>query len=346
MRRQVFIAGGVFLIVAVGGVGAASAVESGWFDTLNNLEQKHADTVSQRRQADEEIEQLDRRLYRELTDADTARRATEDLRRDVAGRLADWDRAHRTSQRMEASGQPGDARLIAQVIEHPSNIEELHWKSDVELLGEIDAGVEYSTALLVRRGRLGVESAYLAADAEKVEAQRAKVADEASEQDDEELEQERKRALKRLEQMMDLLNPLAAHDDFYREKGTLLPPVDATVDHPFGPRQREDSYTKVRHTGLTWKVDAGTQVRCTADGTVAEADRMPGFGNLVIVDHGDEHHSIYAHLDDIKVDTGDEVERGDVVGLSGDTGSVEGPKLYFELRRRGRPVDPEPWFVR
>jgi septal ring factor EnvC (AmiA/AmiB activator) len=65
----------------------------------------------------------------------------------------------------------------------------------------------------------------------------------------------------------------------------------------------------------------------------------------VIVDHGDSYHTISGHLDEIEVKVGTKVSEGESLGSVGETGSLRGPSLYFELRKGGEPVDPEPWFL-
>ncbi|HZH03733.1 MAG TPA: peptidoglycan DD-metalloendopeptidase family protein, partial [Myxococcaceae bacterium] len=84
-------------------------------------------------------------------------------------------------------------------------------------------------------------------------------------------------------------------------------------------------------------------VRAVAAGTVVFAGWMRGYGNLLIVDHGGGYHTLMAHLSDFKRAVGEPVEPGAVVGAVGDTASLKGAYLYFELRRGGQAVDPAPW---
>jgi murein DD-endopeptidase MepM/ murein hydrolase activator NlpD len=65
-----------------------------------------------------------------------------------------------------------------------------------------------------------------------------------------------------------------------------------------------------------------------------------GYGNLIIVDHGSEYYTLYAHVADIKVAEGDDVKQGQVIGTVGDTGSLQGPRLYFEVRYQASPRTP------
>ena len=82
------------------------------------------------------------------------------------------------------------------------------------------------------------------------------------------------------------------------------------------------------------------------DGTVVFSDWMRGYGLTAIVDHGDGVLTIYAHASVLLVQSGDRVVRGEVLGKVGDTGSLRGSFLYFEMRIDGKPTDPTPWLRR
>ena len=79
-----------------------------------------------------------------------------------------------------------------------------------------------------------------------------------------------------------------------------------------------------------------------SDARVRYAGTMSGYGNVVWLDHGGAILSVYAHLEEIRVRTGDAVGGGSIIGLSGATGEVSGPHLHFEIWRWGRQVDPVP----
>ena len=97
------------------------------------------------------------------------------------------------------------------------------------------------------------------------------------------------------------------------------------------------------HTGIDYAAVTGTPVRATGDGSVAFAARRGGYGNLVEVQHPNGYSTRYAHLSRIApgVFAGRTVSQGDVIGYVGMTGLATGPHLHYEVRRRGRPVDPE-----
>ncbi|MGO1541487.1 MAG: murein hydrolase activator EnvC family protein [Luteimonas sp.] len=95
--------------------------------------------------------------------------------------------------------------------------------------------------------------------------------------------------------------------------------------------------------GVLIAAPAGTTVQAVAEGTVVFAEWMTGYGLIVIVDHGNNHMSLYAHNDALLREVGDRVSRGDPVASVGSSGGQGQPALYFELRRGGEPIDPSSW---
>lgn len=100
------------------------------------------------------------------------------------------------------------------------------------------------------------------------------------------------------------------------------------------------------HAGTDYAVPVGTPVSATAGGTVIETGTLPGYGNVIIIDHGRGMTTRYAHLSKIGVAKGQRVESGDQIGLSGGArgapgaGNSQGPHLHYEVRKGGKPVDP------
>jgi murein DD-endopeptidase MepM/ murein hydrolase activator NlpD len=105
---------------------------------------------------------------------------------------------------------------------------------------------------------------------------------------------------------------------------------------------REDPITGGRdfHPGLDISADHGSPVYATADGTVVEAERQTGYGNLIVVEHGYGLESRYGHLSRYKARTGEKVKRGDVLGFVGSTGRSTGSHLHYEVRLNGRLLNP------
>jgi septal ring factor EnvC (AmiA/AmiB activator) len=101
--------------------------------------------------------------------------------------------------------------------------------------------------------------------------------------------------------------------------------------------------TKTFRHGVDIGVAEGTRITAVAPGHVLYTGWFRGYGNLIILDHGGEYYTLYGHAAEIRVSEGDEVRQGQVIGAVGDTGSLEGARLYFEVRHQGRPQDPTQW---
>jgi len=101
-----------------------------------------------------------------------------------------------------------------------------------------------------------------------------------------------------------------------------------------------------RSDGLLIAAPAGSPVKAVADGMVAYAEWMTGYGLLLIVDHGNGTMSLYAHNDALLRHAGDRVRQGEAVATVGSSGGHGRPALYFELRRGGVPVNPGGWLRR
>jgi len=86
-----------------------------------------------------------------------------------------------------------------------------------------------------------------------------------------------------------------------------------------------------------------TEVRAILPGKILYADWFKGFGNVVIIDHGDHLFTVSGYSSQLLKKTGDSVEQGEAIALVGSSGSLKGPCLYFEIRHRGKPQDPTNW---
>lgn len=106
------------------------------------------------------------------------------------------------------------------------------------------------------------------------------------------------------------------------------------VTSPFGPRGRSF------HDGIDIAAEEGTAVYAAADGVVAFADELRGYGRVVIVRHGDEYATVYAHNQRNLVEEGEKVKRGQKIALVGDSGRTTAPNLHFEVRRDNVARDP------
>jgi septal ring factor EnvC (AmiA/AmiB activator) len=156
--------------------------------------------------------------------------------------------------------------------------------------------------------------------------------------------QELEEAEGRLQQMLqgltddDVAVPIPAF------KGSLPWPVAGRVRVAFGRRKHPKFDTYTVENGIEIAAPEGSPVTAVHEGTVAFADRFRGYGLMVVLDHGGKHHTLYAHLADLRVQAGQKVATGQVLGVVGS--GLEGPGLYFEVRFQGRPEDPAEWLTR
>ena len=126
-------------------------------------------------------------------------------------------------------------------------------------------------------------------------------------------------------------------------KGSLKMPVKGTVVSFYGKRRDPRFNAPIFNKGIEIKAPMGAKVRAVYHGKVIFADWFGGYGLTMIIDHGDGYYTVFAHLSEILKKVGEEVEKGEVVALVGDTGSLKGPRLYFEIRYHGMPRDPLEW---
>jgi murein DD-endopeptidase MepM/ murein hydrolase activator NlpD len=122
--------------------------------------------------------------------------------------------------------------------------------------------------------------------------------------------------------------------------GPFASPADATISDVFGSQRIFNGKTSSPHLGLDFRVPSGTRVAAMNDGTVLLARPLYFEGNFVVLDHGQGLLTLYLHLSEFKVKEGDQVKRGQVVGLSGGTGRATGPHLHVAVRWQGTYLDP------
>jgi murein hydrolase activator len=126
-------------------------------------------------------------------------------------------------------------------------------------------------------------------------------------------------------------------------RGRLEWPASGRVVEEYGMRVNPRFGTKTFRNGIDIDAVDGSSVHAVFPGHVLYTGWFRGYGNLIIVDHGNEYYTLYAHVADMKVAEGDDVKQGQVIGTVGDTGSLQGPRLYFEVRYQGKPQDPAQW---
>jgi len=129
-----------------------------------------------------------------------------------------------------------------------------------------------------------------------------------------------------------------------------IPPTAGYLSSPFGirlipftRRNESDDGLLGFHSGIDITNAEGTPVQATADGEVEEAGWMERYGNGVVLSHGPGVETLYAHMSKVLVKEGQQVARGDILGEMGRTGNATGVHLHYEVRLKGRPVNPMPY---
>jgi murein DD-endopeptidase MepM/ murein hydrolase activator NlpD len=122
--------------------------------------------------------------------------------------------------------------------------------------------------------------------------------------------------------------------------GQFAAPANAAISDVFGSERIFNGKTSSPHLGLDFRVPSGTPVAAMNDGTVLLARPLYFEGNFVVIDHGQGLLTLYLHLSEFKVKEGDQVKRGQIIGLSGGTGRATGPHLHVAVRWQGTYLDP------
>lgn len=127
-----------------------------------------------------------------------------------------------------------------------------------------------------------------------------------------------------------------------RPSGQNMWPVNGSLIHRFG----EQLQGELRWKGIVISAREGSDVRTIADGRVILADWLQGYGLVVVIDHGKGDMSLYGYNQDALVSVGDQVRTGQAIAKVGNSGGQGQPSLYFEIRRQGQAVNPQPWLGR
>ena len=138
-------------------------------------------------------------------------------------------------------------------------------------------------------------------------------------------------------------NPAEIQVPITRYRGKLSWPGKGKLLRKFGIYRDPEFRTKRKQNGIDLAVPKGRRITSVYGGKVIFADWFKSYGNLIIIDHNSKVVTFYAHCDKMFVKKGDFVERDMPIGLTGDSGSLEGPLLHFEIRNKTKPEDPLKW---
>jgi septal ring factor EnvC (AmiA/AmiB activator) len=128
-------------------------------------------------------------------------------------------------------------------------------------------------------------------------------------------------------------------------RGKLMFPVEGHIVSTFGRNENPKFNTFTVQKGIELEAPIGAEIRAVYDGRVLYADWFKGYGKILIIDHGEGFYTLSGHASALLKNVGEEVRTGEVVALVGDTGSLKGPCLYFEIRQKGKPLDPLEWLA-
>jgi murein hydrolase activator len=131
-------------------------------------------------------------------------------------------------------------------------------------------------------------------------------------------------------------------DEFSRRKGKLAWPVNGKIKVGFGTWRHPELGTLYESQGLDIEAPVNNPIAAVWNGKVAFASRFRGYGNLLIVNHGEGYYSLYGHASKLLKKVGEPVARGEIIAHSGFEGN---DSVYFEIRRRGIPLDPTKWLL-
>jgi len=153
------------------------------------------------------------------------------------------------------------------------------------------------------------------------------------------------------QKLLDIIRESSRTDDysakgFGRLKGKLSWPSEGKIAIPYGSQKDPQFDTPVFRNGIHIQTDASADARSVYAGKVIFAEWFKGFGQLVIVNHGSGYHTLYGNLSEIFSRVGDIIKDNQIIGKVGTSGTLNAPGLYFEIRYKGKPLDPVQWLKR
>jgi murein DD-endopeptidase MepM/ murein hydrolase activator NlpD len=150
-----------------------------------------------------------------------------------------------------------------------------------------------------------------------------------------------------IEQPAEEIDELLFKADKYLNTIRHLPlgkPVSGPITSRFGKRRDPLNHRSAFHTGIDIRGNKGDRIYATADGVVAKACRNGGYGNYVLIDHGNGYTSSFSHMQKYAVRKGDRVERGQLIGFVGNSGRSTGPHLHYEIALNNKPINPHKFY--
>lgn len=221
-------------------------------------------------------------------------------------------------------------------------------QSDADLLNRLDSRMGEITH---QQRRYGVALQTISTVTENIQQQQQEVQSDTADQGDlvERIRSEREAAeaalvqLERDSQQIEAMirRMMSARRHMPRMgTGRFMRPVNCPIGDTFGMRYHPILHVKRPHKGVDFRAPSGTPIHAADRGVVIFSGWFGSFGKVVILDHGGDITTLYAHASRLVVERGQTVERGALIAYSGTTGLSTGPHLHFEVRLNGTPVDP------
>ena len=129
-------------------------------------------------------------------------------------------------------------------------------------------------------------------------------------------------------------------------KGQLPWPAEGRIIAKFGRQWNPKLKTTTENPGIDIKGQPGSAIRTVLGGVVTTITYIRGYGTTIIVDHGGGFYTVYSHVTNIQTVVDGQVRNGDVIAYMGDSGSINGSKLHFEIWGKGQKLDPEKWLIK
>ena len=159
------------------------------------------------------------------------------------------------------------------------------------------------------------------------------------------LEKERERRREELVRQRALMG-VEADNPFLVNQGKLMWPVTGRVISRFGTQKHPTLKTITENSGIDIKASKGTPVKAIMDGVITTITYIRGFGNTIIIDHGSGFYTVYTHVDDVQVFENQYISMGTGIALVGDSGSLTGSLLHFEIWKNRTKLNPENWLAK
>jgi septal ring factor EnvC (AmiA/AmiB activator) len=273
-------------------------------------------------------------------------------------RQAEW--LKRKLRVMQKHGYSGDVVILLSTSEDIAQLMR-RWRYIKELAGYdhkmLDSYKETIKNLAEQENRLKTLHAELKKSEEKIQANERIIAEKKKDKEMllSSVRKEKSSYEKMLKELKEASNKLMeiirrseeaeayAAKGFHNLKGKLDWPVNGKVVIPYGAQKDPQFNTPVFRNGIHIRADDNTSAKVVHSGKVVFADWFKGYGQLVIISHGEGYHTLYANLAEIFYKVGDIIKGQQAIGRVGESGTLNVPGLYFEVRYKGKPLDPMQW---